>query len=88
MLLPQPVPVGGWVEAYNERSLHIKYRSQGVMTSFCESTPTAHDPKGNTKSPGAQRGTGNVRADIPDASEECDNRVASRFTMVFTQTYS
>ena len=33
-------------------------------------------------SPGARRGTGNARADIPDAPKECNNRGASRFTRI------
>ena len=48
------MPVCGGVEAYNERSLHVKYRSQGVQTSFYESTPSAKgwkipSPKGHQK---------------------------------------
>ena len=37
------MPDCGEVEAYNERSLRVKYRSQGVQTSFYESTPSASD---------------------------------------------
>ena len=40
-------PVCGGVEAYNERSLRVKYRNQGVQTSFYESTPSAQDLMGN-----------------------------------------
>ena len=70
-------PVCGGVEAYNERSLRVKYRNQGVQTSFYESTPSAQDLMGNTISPGAPESTVNARANIPDASVECDNRNAS-----------
>ena len=37
----------GGVETYNERSLHLKYRSQGVQTSFYESTPSTPNPLGD-----------------------------------------
>ena len=33
-------------------------------------------------SPGAQRGTGNARANIPDASKECNSRVASDYSRI------
>ena len=42
------MPVCEGVEAYNERCVCVKYRSQGVQTSFYESTPSASDPLGNT----------------------------------------
>ena len=71
------------VEAlHNERSLHVKYHSKGVKTLFYESTPSTQDPLGNTISPTAQRGTGNARANIPDASKECNSRVASEYSRV------
>ena len=38
------MPVCGGVEAYNKRSLRVKYCSQGVQTSFYKSTPSAQDP--------------------------------------------
>ena len=66
-----PFPVCGRVQVYNERSLHTKFCSQGIQTSFYESTPTTQDPVGNTISPRPPGSTGNVRANIPDASEEC-----------------
>ena len=37
----------GGVETYNERSLRLKYRSQGVQTSFYESTPSTPNPLGD-----------------------------------------
>ena len=46
------VSVYGGVEVYNERSFCVKYRSQGVQTSFYESTPSASDSLGNTIPPG------------------------------------
>ena len=46
------MPVCGRVEAYNERSLHVrvKYHSQGVQNLFYESTPSAAGPLGDTTS--------------------------------------
>ena len=67
------MPVCGGVKAYNERSLRFKYCSQGVQTSFHKSTPSAQDPMGNMISSGDPENLGNVRANIPDASEERDN---------------
>ena len=46
------VSVYGGVEVYNERSFCVKYHSQGVQTSFYESTPSASDSLGNTIPPG------------------------------------
>ena len=66
------------VKAYNERYSSVKYHSQGVQTSFYESTPSAQDPMGNKISPGVPEDSGNVReyqrisANILDASKECD----------------
>ena len=75
-------PVCGGVEACNEGSLCVMYRNQGVQTSLYESTPSAQDLMGNTISPGAPESTGNVRANIPDASVECDNRSASGLSRI------
>ena len=55
---------------YNERSLRVKYRSQGVQTSFYESTPSAQDPLGGTNSQGLTEDSGNARANIPNASKD------------------
>ena len=44
------MPVCGAVEAYKERSLRVKYRNQGVQTSFYESTPSAQGHLGDTTS--------------------------------------
>ena len=51
--------LGGGVEAYNERSLHIKYRSQGVQT-FYGSSPSTQDLMGYTISPEVPESTGNA----------------------------
>ena len=59
------VPFCGGVEAYNERSLRVKYHSQGVQTSFYKSTPSAQDPQGGTNSQGLTEVSGNARANIP-----------------------
>ena len=58
------------MEVYNKRSFCVKYRSQGVQTSFYESTPSASDSLGNTIPPGDIDDPGNVKADFPNASEE------------------
>ena len=42
------------METYNERSLRLKYRSQGVQTSFYESTPSTPNPLGDQIPPGAR----------------------------------
>ena len=64
VLPPQSVPVCGGV----------KYRSQGVQTLFYESTPSAQDSLGNTTSQGFTEDSGNARANIPNASKECNFR--------------
>ena len=76
------VSVYGGVEVYNERSFCVKYRSQGVQTSFYESTPTASDSLGNTIPPGDIEDPGNARADFPNASEERNLRNISRHSRV------
>ena len=60
----------------------VKYRSQGVQTSFYESAPPASDSLGNTIPPGDTEDPGNVRADFPNASEECNLRNISRYSRV------
>ena len=64
------VSVYGGVEVYKERSFCVKYRSQGVQTSFYKSAPSALDSLGNRIPPGDTEDPGNVRADFPNASEE------------------
>ena len=76
------MPVCGWVEAYNERSLCVKYCSQGVQTSFYESTPSASDSLGNTIPQRVTEDSGNARANIPNASEERNLRNISRHARV------
>ena len=72
VLPPQSVPVCGGV----------KYRSQGVQTLFYESTPSAQDSLRNTTSQGFTEDSGNVRANIPNASKECKFRDNSRYSRV------
>ena len=73
------VSVYGGVEAYNERSFCVRYRSQGVQTPFYESTPSASDSLGNTFPPGDIEDPGNARADFPNASDERNLRNISGF---------
>ena len=86
VLPPQSVPVSvsacGGVEAYNEGSFHVRYRSRGVHTSFYESAPSASDSLGNTIPPGDTHDPGNARADFPNASEERKLRNISRHSRV------
>ena len=77
-----PLPVCGGVEAYNERSLCVKYRSQRVQTSFYESTPSASDSLGNTIPQRVTEDSGNARANIHNASVERNLRNISRHSRV------
>ena len=73
---------------YNEQSFCVKYRSQGVQTSFYESTPSASDSLGNTIPPGDIEDPGNARADFPNASEERNLRNISRhFRILFERIH-
>ena len=76
------MPVCERVKAYNERSFCVKYHDQGVQTSFYESTPSAQDPMGNKISPVVPEDPGNARANIPDASKECDHRDTNGYSRV------
>ena len=76
------VSVYGGVEVYNERYFCVKYCSQGVQTSFYESTPSASGSLGNTIPPGDIEDPGNARADFPNASEEHNLRNISRHSRV------
>ena len=67
---------------YNERFFCVKYRSQGVQTSFYESTPSASDSLANTIPPADIEDPGNARADFPNASEEHNLRNISRHSRV------
>ena len=79
------MPFCGGVEVYNERSLRVKYRSQGVQTLFYESTPSAQESLGGTYSQGLTEDSGNARANIPNASKERSLRDISRHSI---QMYS
>ena len=57
----------GGVETYYERFLHSKYRSQGVQTSFYESTPSPANSLGDQISSGSTRSFGHAGADLPYA---------------------
>ena len=76
------VPVCGGVETYNERSFCVKYRSQGVQTSFYETTPSAADSLGDTNPQGDTEDPGNARANLPNASKERNLRNISRHSRV------
>ena len=80
------VSVYGGVEVYTERSFCVKYRSQGVETSFYESTPSASDSLGNKIPPGYIEDPGNARADFPNASEERNLRNISRHSRVLFES--
>ena len=70
------------METYNERSLRIKYRSQGVQTSFYESTPSTSNPLGDQIPPGARGNSRHAGTNHPHASKERDNRGASEFPRI------
>ena len=70
------------METYNERSLRIKYHSQGVQTSFYESTPSLSNSLGDPISSGPRRNFGHEGTNQPHASKERDNRGASEFSRV------
>ena len=69
----------GGVETYNERSLRSKYRSQGVQTSFYESTPSPTNSLGDQVSSGPTRNFGHTGTNLHHAPKERDNAGASRF---------
>ena len=73
------------METYNARSLRIKYRSQGVQTSFYESTPSPSKPLGDQITPGSRGNSRHAGTNQPHASKECDNRGTSRFTRVLLE---
>ena len=52
---------------YNERSLHSKYRSQGVHTSFYESTPSPTNSLGDQVSLGSTRNFGHAGTNLHHA---------------------
>ena len=73
------------MEAYYERSLRSKYRSQGVQTSFYESTPSPTNSLGDKISTGPQRSFGHAGTNYPYAPKERDNGSASRLTRVLLE---
>ena len=81
------MPFCGGVEAYNERSLCVKYRSQEVQTSFHESTPSPQDPLGGTNSQGLTEDSGNARANIPDTSKERNLRYICRHSGFYSNVF-
>ena len=70
---------------YYERSLRSKYRSQGVQTSFYESTPSPTDSLGDKISTGSTRNFGHAGTDHPYAPKERDNGSASRLARVLLE---
>ena len=73
------------METYYERSLRSKYRSQGVQTSFYESTPSPTNSLGDKISTGSKRNFGHAGTDHPYAPKERDNGSASRLTRVLLE---
>ena len=67
---------------YNEQSLRIKHHSQGVQTSFYESTPSTSNPLGDQISPGARGNSRHAETNHPHASKERDNRGASELPRI------
>ena len=78
----------GGVETYNEQSLHIKYRSQGVQTSFYKSTPSTSNPLGYQIYPGARGNSRHAGTNHPYASKERDNRGASELPRILLKRIS
>ena len=68
------------METYYERSLRSKYRSQGVQTSFYESTPSPTNSLGDQVFPGPTRDFGHAGTNLPYAPKERNNRGATRFS--------
>ena len=79
------VPVCGGVETYNERSFSVKYRSQGIQTSFYESSHSAADSLGDMIPPGDTEDPGNVRANLPNASKDRNLKNISRHSRVLLE---
>ena len=66
----------------------VRYRDQGVQTSFYESTPSTRDPVGNTISPGARGNSGYAGTNIPNAPEERENGGVCKFPRILLPTCS
>ena len=73
------------METYYERSLRSKYRSQGVQTSFYESTPSPTNSLGDKISTGPKRSFGHAGTNYHYAPKERDNGSASRLTRVLLE---
>ena len=73
------------METYYERSLRSKYRSQGVQTSFYESTPSPTNSLGDKISTGSKRSFGHAGTNYHYAPKERDNGSASRLTRVLLE---
>ena len=73
------------METYYERSLRSKYRSQGVQTSFYESTPSPTNSLGDQVSTGSTRNLGHTGTNFPYAPKERDNGGAPRLTRVLLE---
>ena len=73
------------METYYERSLRSKYRSQGVQTSFYESTPSPTNSLGDKISAGSTRNFGHSGTNHPCAPKERNNGGASRLTKVLLE---
>ena len=67
----------GGLETYYERSLRSKYRSQGLQTSFYESTPSPTNSLGDQISTGSSGNFGHAGTNFPYAPKERDNGGAS-----------
>ena len=72
------------METYYERSLRSKYHSQGVQTSFYESTPPTNS-LGDKISAGSTRNFGHAGTNHAYAPKERDNGSASRLTRVLLE---
>ena len=75
------------MEKYYERSLRSKYRSQGVQTSFYESTPSPTNSLGDKISSGHSRDFGHAGTNHPYAPKERDNGGASKLTRVLLERF-
>ena len=75
----------GGVQMYYERSLRSEYCSQGVQTSFYESTPSPTNSLGDKISTGSKRSFGHAGTNHPYAPKERDNGSASRLTRVLLE---
>ena len=73
------------METYYERSLRSKYRSQGVQTSFYESTPSPTNSLGDKISTGSKRSFGHAGTNYHYTPKERDNGRASRLTRILLE---